>query len=193
MGSGSHAWEDRALPLGQWLGRRGVHLLTGGGAGVMASVSRAFYRVADRPGLVIGILRAGETAGTVAPGYPNAWVELPIVTHLPLSGDRGREPGSRNHINVLTADVVVALPGGAGTASEVGLAHGYGRPVVAWAHSDDELGGVPPGVPRAATLQEVTDFIDGVLAERGKGDQRPDEPSGESPAHSSRRAGYEDA
>lgn len=165
MGSGRHPWRKRAEPLGAWLARRGVHLLTGGGPGVMASVSRAFHRVEDRQGLVIGVLRAGDTPGSVAPGYPNPWVELPIVTHLPLSGEQGREPGSRNHINVLTADVVVALPGGAGTASEISLARAYGRPLVVWAEAADGLPGLPPGIPRAGSLDQVTDFVNRTLAE----------------------------
>ena len=28
-------------------------------------------------------------------GYPNQWVEIPVLTHLPLSGERGTEPMSR--------------------------------------------------------------------------------------------------
>ena len=47
-------------------------------------------------------------------------------SHLP-SGAYDR---SRNHINVLSADVVVALRGGIGTKHEVKLARDYGKPVV---------------------------------------------------------------
>ena len=65
-------------------------------------------------------------------GYPNRWVEIPVLTHLPLSGERGTEPMSRNHINVLSSDVIVALSGDAGTLSEVRLAVRYGRPVIAF-------------------------------------------------------------
>lgn len=46
------------------------------------------------------------------------------------AGVAGQEALSRNHINILTSDVVVALPGGPGTASEVRLALHYGKPVV---------------------------------------------------------------
>lgn len=166
MGSGSRPQRDRAEPLGAWLARRGVHLLTGGGPGVMASVSRAFYQVPDREGLVMGILRSGREPGTDADGYPNPWVELPVRTHLPLSGERGGEQGSRNHINVLTSDVVVALPGGAGTASEVALAVAYGRPVVAWAGAGPDDASLPAGVVRARDLDQVTDFVDRVLEGR---------------------------
>jgi hypothetical protein len=47
------------------------------------------------------------------------FVELAVQTHLPASGGAGLSALSRNHINALTADVIVALPGGPGTASEV--------------------------------------------------------------------------
>ena len=59
-----------------------------------------------------------------------AWIELSIRTHLPLSGKRGTETLSRNHINVLTSDFISALPGGPGTASEVELALRYKRPLI---------------------------------------------------------------
>lgn len=49
-------YAKRAKCLGQWLAGRGVHLLTGGGGGVMAAVSEAFYQSPDRRGLVIGII-----------------------------------------------------------------------------------------------------------------------------------------
>ena len=109
MGSGVEPHAQRAGELGRWLAMTGVHLLTGGGGGVMAAVARAFHETPGRRGLVIGILPA-EAFGsaTPKPGYPNPWVEVPIFTHLP-SGDG---PTSRNHLNVLSADVVILLPGG---------------------------------------------------------------------------------
>ena len=53
--------------------------------------------------------------------------EIVIRTHLPLSGNKGTDALSRNHINALTADYVVVLPGGAGTLSELQLAWEYGN------------------------------------------------------------------
>jgi uncharacterized protein (TIGR00725 family) len=92
LGSGTSPHTERASRLGRWLADRGVHLLTGGGGGVMATVSKAFYESPGRRGLVIGIIPCQE--GSVRPkhGYPNEWVEIPILTHLPLSGTRGTEP-----------------------------------------------------------------------------------------------------
>ena len=113
MGSGTEPHAERARPLGMWLASEGVHLLTGGGGGVMAAVSRAFFEVPDRAGRVIGVLPASTEASPPAPpsGYPNPWVEIPLLTHLSLSGARGTDPLSRNHLNVLSSDVIVALPG----------------------------------------------------------------------------------
>ena len=161
MGSGSEAHEDRTAPLGHWLAEAGFHLLTGAGGGVMASVSRAFSGVIARRGLVIGVVpgRVDDAGHSSFPGYPNPWVEIPIVTHLPLSGDEGTSPMSRNHINVLSARVIVALPGGAGTSSEVRLALRYGRPVVAHVGGRGEIPGLPDDVTVAPELDEVRAFV----------------------------------
>lgn len=137
MGSGATPHAHLAEPLGRALAGLGVHLLTGGGSGVMESVSRAFSAVQGREGLVIGILPAGDARPDRAdadpqtpPGYPNPWVELAIRTHLDARGDDGYGIRSRNHINILSSDVVIALPGSSGTASEVELALRYGRPLI---------------------------------------------------------------
>lgn len=168
MGSGTEAHDDLAAPLGRWLARRGVHLLTGGGRGVMAAVSRAFHAVADRRGLVIGILPAEAervTSGGAAPppGYPNPWIELPIRTHLSARGDQGTAAESRNHVNVLSSDVVVALPGGPGTASEIELAVRYGRPVVVFDRKGHRPSTDAAGVRVVTTLDGIAAFIDDAL------------------------------
>ncbi len=165
MGSGVDPCGPRAAGLGGMLAELGVHLLTGGGAGVMASVSRAFFETPGRAGSVIGILPCEPDdpfCGAKA-GYPNEWVEIPIATHLPLSGPRGTEPLSRNHINILSSNAVIALPGGPGTRSEVALALKYRRPVVAYLTDRSELPGLPETVPVASTLPEIETFLRGSL------------------------------
>jgi uncharacterized protein (TIGR00725 family) len=164
MGSGTRTHLGRASALGRWLAECGVHLLTGGGAGAMAAVSKAFHETPDRRGMVIGILPcAFDDFGTspVQPkeGYPNPWVEIPVQTHLPLSGERGTELLSRNHVNVLTSDVVVALSGDGGTLSEVELAVRYERPVIAFVESDREIPGLPMSVPVVSSLEGVQKFV----------------------------------
>ena len=56
MGSGKDPQKPRAEHVGRWLAGEGVHLLTGGGAGVMESVSRSFFQEKKRKGLVIDFL-----------------------------------------------------------------------------------------------------------------------------------------
>ena len=152
---------ERTSDLGRWLARMGVHLLTGGGKGVMASISRAFSEIPDRKGLVIGVLpcQPDDPFSRPKEGYPNPWVEIPIATHLPLSGNQGAEPLSRNHINILSSDVVIALPGGPGTLSEVMLAEQYKRPVVAYLQDRTELPGLSPTVLIVNTLEAVQEFV----------------------------------
>ncbi|MFC1515283.1 molybdenum cofactor carrier protein [Thermodesulfobacteriota bacterium] len=161
MGSGSKAHRDRAGALGKWLAEEGVHLLTGGGGGVMETVSRAFYEVSHRKGLVIGILpgNVADRKYRPAPGYPNPWVEIPIPTHLPLSGTQGTDPMSRNHINILSSDVIVALPGSHGTASEVALAMAYGRPVIAYLDRRAQIDGLPDSARVEPDFKEIKTFV----------------------------------
>lgn len=178
MGAGTDAFQDAvpgAAALGRWIAEQGYDLLTGGGGGLMAVVSRAFFETPHRRGLVIGIvpglvpaLDALErrddrltppVAYDVEDGYPNPWVELAIYTHLPYSGSWGTSRLSRNHINVLSSDVVVALPGGEGTASELWLARHYGIPIIAFHPAGIDLP-VPAGVPKTASLEDVVQFVE---------------------------------
>jgi uncharacterized protein (TIGR00725 family) len=133
FGGGAPCDPALATAVGRLVARMGFHLLTGAGGGVMAQASEAFHRTRPRDGLVIGIVRAGvpyDPSREYAPTSVNEWVEIPIYTHLPLSGEEGKQVESRNPINVLTSDAAVVLPGSAGTASEVELALGYGVPVI---------------------------------------------------------------
>ena len=145
MGSGTESHTARAQEVGRWLAQEGVHLLTGGGGGVMSAVSQAFAETPNRKGMIIGIIPSAAPDPRVGPktGYPNAWVEIPIQTHLSLSGENGTDPLSRNHINILSSDVLIALPGSAGTASEVSLALQYGRPLIAYLETRSDIEGLP--------------------------------------------------
>lgn len=180
MGSGSARHAHLAEPLGRALARTGVHLLTGGGAGVMESVSRAFSAVPEREGLVIGIVPAGDARpdpadadpGTPA-GYPNCWGELAIRTHLDARGDDGSGIRSRNHINILTSDLVIALPGSSGTASEVALAIRYRRPLILLGDTARATN-LPVSVPSTESVDEAVEFVRRTL----RGSERESPPSG---------------
>jgi len=168
IGSG-HDADPSCAEVGRLVATLGFDLLTGGGRGVMDAVSRAFFETSPRSGLVIGIIPAevqglhrleNRTATGVVyeppDGYPNEWVEIAIYTHLPDSGERGTLRSSRNHINVLSADAIVALPGQAGTESEVWLATQYGIPIIAYG---DHRRAPPHGVRRAQSIDEVREFL----------------------------------
>ena len=43
---------------------------------------------------------------------------------------QGKDNLSRNHINVLTSDLIIALPGGEGTRSEIELSLEYQKPLL---------------------------------------------------------------
>ena len=164
MGSSRQAYPEKTRPLGRWLARTGVNLLTGGGGGVMAAVSEAFCSVEQRSGRVIGVIPATDsTTGAALPGDPNQWTEVPIRTHLPMLGDSGEDPLSRNHINILSSDVIVALPGTAGTASETRLAMRYGRPIVAFLEPGDEIPGLPGDIPVKDSMGGIQAFVENHL------------------------------
>ena len=163
MGSGKVSHESQASLLGEWLAKQDVHLLTGGGCGVMESVSRAFAAVSNRKGKVIGIIpgTVHESAGVqcVPSGYPNRWVEIAIFTHLPYSGNRGHTSESRNHINILSSDAIVVLPGSDGTASEAALAARYRKPAIAWLQYRSQMTGLPDSVPVVTRFDDVKLFV----------------------------------
>jgi predicted Rossmann-fold nucleotide-binding protein len=168
IGSGRIA-DPHAAEVGRLIAALGHDLLTGGGRGVMEAASRAFFDTQPRRGIVIGIVPARvrglhaletRTAADVGyelpPGYPNAWVELAIYTHLPDSGEDGTLGTSRNHLNVLTADAIVALPGREGTESEIWLATQYGVPIIAYGLHEPSA---PHGIPHAKTVDDLRAFL----------------------------------
>jgi predicted Rossmann-fold nucleotide-binding protein len=175
IGSGRHA-DPRAAEVGRLVATLGYDLLTGGGSGVMQAASRAFFETSPRRGLVIGIVpaqvrglaeleqRVPVDVGYELPsGYPNDWVELAIYTHLPHSGASGTLRTSRNHLNVLSADAIVALPGGEGTEAEVWLATQYGVPIVAYGTHEPAP---PHGILVAPSLDELRTFLERAGGER---------------------------
>jgi hypothetical protein len=120
----------------------------------------------DHLGLSIGILPAGRPPEL----YPNRWVEVAIRTHL--RGDDPAGPGSRNPINMLTSDLLVAFAGGAGTRAELELA---GRrtppcPLVVYLPGGETIGGLSGplvaagGIAVVTELEEVRRFLARELA-----------------------------
>ena len=96
---------------------------------------------------------------------------LPAIIPIPgVAGNTGLGI-ARNVLVVKNGDVVVAVSGGAGTLSEIGIALKIGRPVVALGHFD-AIDGVPVDllfvllVPEAATdahldlLRQIASMLD---------------------------------
>lgn len=134
MGSGTEAHERLARQAGNVVAECGFDLLTGAGGGVMTAAACAYVHNPARRGLSIGIVRAQMWPDLIGGrrewkgAHKNPWIDIWIRTHLP---DSSIEYSSRNHINVLSSDAVVVLPGEDGTLSELQLAVEYGLAPVA--------------------------------------------------------------
>jgi uncharacterized protein (TIGR00725 family) len=124
--------ERLAQSVGTMVAGLGAHLLTGAGYGVMAAVAQGFVAVERRSGLSIGIVPRDPAGPFDRPNrdpagrsYPNPFVEIAIFTPLPPRVDDWLNEPARNHINVFSADAIIALPGGAGTQNELDMAAEY--------------------------------------------------------------------
>ena len=104
---------EAARRVGALIAGHGWVLLNGGrAAGVMEASARGAH---EAGGLVVGVLGEDDLA------HASRYVDIPLPTGL---GD------GRNFVNVTASRVVIALPGGAGTLSEVALALKQGKTVV---------------------------------------------------------------
>jgi uncharacterized protein (TIGR00725 family) len=105
-----HSEEARAI--GAFIAEKGCVLITGGRGGVMEAASQG---ASEHGGLVIGILPGDDPDGA------NRYCSVVIPTGIGFA---------RNAVNILAADLVVAIGGKAGTLSELAYARIYGKPVV---------------------------------------------------------------
>lgn len=102
-----------ARRLGGLIAKEGWILLNGGRAsGIMEASARG---AKENGGLTIGILPGDN------PEWASEYIDIPILTGIGFA---------RNYINVLTSEVVVALPGRTGTISEIALALNIGKKVI---------------------------------------------------------------
>jgi uncharacterized protein (TIGR00725 family) len=115
-----------AEKVGREIARHGAVLVCGGRGGVMEAACRG---AKDEGGTTVGILPGMDRSEA------NPYIDVPIVTGL---GE------ARNAVVVRSADTVIAISGGYGTLSEIGLARKMGRPVVGletWELHQDGLPG----------------------------------------------------
>jgi hypothetical protein len=96
-------------------------------------------------------------------GYPNPWVELCIQS--PLSVFDGTDPNAvtRNHINILTSHVIIALPGNKGTCNEVDLALRFNKPIIVFA-PETMWESYPAGAQKTHDIGVVQQFVNTTLA-----------------------------
>ena len=129
-----------ARELGRLLVDSGFRVASGGLNGVMEAVSRGAHDSEHySPGDTIGVLPTYDARDA------NRWIDIAIPTGL---------QHARNTIVVATADVVIAVGGGAGTLSEIAMGWALGRPIVAvgaggWA---ERLGGEQLDQRRSDTI-----------------------------------------
>jgi hypothetical protein len=101
---------ETAEAVGRRLAERGHTVVCGGLGGVMEAACRGASKAG---GHTIGILPSDE------PGDANPHVDEPIATGL---------GHARNALVVMNGAAVIAIDGGSGTLSELGLAGVYNRP-----------------------------------------------------------------
>ncbi len=113
-GAGACSREVAALArkTGLLLAQNGAILICGGLGGVMAAAAQG---AKEDGGLTIGILPGTDREAA------NPFIDIPLATGL---------GHARNAIIVRASQAVIALPGEAGTLSEVALGLKMGRPVV---------------------------------------------------------------
>ncbi len=104
---------ERAGEVGRLIAMSGCSLVCGGLGGAMKASCEGAKKAG---GLTIGIL-PGKSRNDA-----NSFIDVPVVTGM---------GHARNVIIVQTANAVIALPGEAGTHSEIALALKVGTPVVA--------------------------------------------------------------
>jgi len=160
IGSHEDKWDRYSAPLGNLIAKIGAHLLTGAGGGVMTAVAKAFTENRHRKGFCIGIIPVEKVDDYEQKSalYPNPYVEIPITTQLAEKSMVDRMPFSRNIVNILSSDVIVALPGYHGTKNEVGLSLMFDTPIILFG-PEPEFEKFPQNAKIVEKIESVEDFI----------------------------------
>ncbi len=127
----------RAEKVGRLVAENGWALVCGGLGGVMEAACRG---AKDAGGLTVGILPGASSLEA------NPYVDVPVVTGV---------GHARNLFIVYTAGAVIALPGGAGTMSEVALSLKTETPVVGFDAWGDIEGVIAVSSPEEAVEKAI--------------------------------------
>ncbi|HYR63766.1 MAG TPA: TIGR00725 family protein [Actinomycetota bacterium] len=143
------AVEAAAFEVGALVAASGAILVCGGGGGAMEAACRG---AKSAGGVTVGILPGATRADA------NPSVDIALPTGM---GE------ARNTLVVRAADAVIAVGGGVGTLSEIGLALKMGKPVVGlgtWEVAP------PPGETPLATVRRAGTPDEAVRAALGRRD-----------------------
>lgn len=128
---------DLAFRVGEGIARAGAILVCGGRGGVMEAAARG---ARDQGGTVIGILPGFDRSEA------NPHLSYSIITGL---------AEARNAIIVRSCHAVIAVAGGPGTLSEIGLALRMGVPVVGLETWEIQRAGEEAPVIRARSPEDA--------------------------------------
>jgi uncharacterized protein (TIGR00725 family) len=139
-GDADEATARLAFEVARGLAERGFVIVTGGEHGAMEAAARGGRQGG---GTVVGILPGIDRTAA------NPWSDVTVVSGI---------GHGRNLSVAASADVVVAVGGGWGTLSEIGLAGVLGRPVVLLAGWRlEHTGGLPDEVTYAESAEEAVE------------------------------------
>jgi uncharacterized protein (TIGR00725 family) len=139
---------DAAFEVGALIAGGGAIVVCGGGGGAMEAACRG---AKSAGGVTLGILPGPSRSDA------NPFVDMAIPTGM---GE------ARNALVVRTADAVIAVGGGVGTLSEIGLALKMQRPVIGlwtWEASVPEDPGKGLAILRANTAEEAVSLAFGQI------------------------------
>ena len=127
----------------------------------MTSVAKAFCETPSRQGVCLGIVPTVEYEGgyVAREEYPNPYIELPIFVPLDKKATGDRNPYSRNHVNVMTSNALVILPGDHGTRNEVSLAIQYKKPMILFG-PEEAFDKFPERPSHTNDIEEVREFLE---------------------------------
>jgi uncharacterized protein (TIGR00725 family) len=141
------SYSEEAYHIGKHIGEKGYALISGGRGGIMEIVSRG---ARESGGTVIGILPGDDAASA------NNFCDIVIPTGIGFA---------RNSINILCADIVIAIGGKAGTLSELAYAWQYGKTMIlctfahGWSKKISEIPIDERSAPKIYIAHTVDDVI----------------------------------